>query len=114
MHRDVDISGIGRESLAHHEAGLAMGIASAAEPLYPRLQRKIPRYSPPDEMKRIVGEPHILSAASNQIGAGGRVENNGAGVAGFADVALLLERSQILSVDAGQRMEQQSDQEQGR
>ena len=63
-------------------------------------------------MKRIVGKPHVLSSASDQIGAGGSVENNGTRFTGSSDVALLLEHSQILSVGARHPMAEQPDQEQ--
>ena len=46
-----------------------MGIATATEPFYSGLQGKIARDSFPDKMERVVGKPHIFTAAGHKVGS---------------------------------------------
>ena len=56
-----------------------------------RRQRHVARDFFPYDVKRVVGEPHVLPAASNLVNAAHRIEPDGAGLARGANLLVILE-----------------------
>ena len=109
MHRDVDIRRARVKALADHQTGLAMRVAPRTQPLDGGVQGEIPRPAGPDKVKRVVGEPHVLTPARHPVSAVRRVERHRASPAGLAHVALALEQTQIGRVCHGSKIEEKAD-----
>jgi len=68
MNRCVGIDGIGVERLANEKAGLPMIVATRSNERDVRGERDVSRDFLPNEVKRIVGEPHVVAAACDSVG----------------------------------------------
>src|SRR5262249_32414897 len=68
MQGGVDISRIGIETLADDEAGFPVWLLADAEPANCGCQTKVSGHALPNIMKRGLRAPHVLAAASDEIG----------------------------------------------
>ena len=86
--RGVGIGGIGVEGLADDETGFAMFVAGGADEGNIGGERGVAGNFSPNEVERIVGEPHVAAAAGDEISLVGGIVGGVAGVGGGADVVL--------------------------
>src|SRR5205814_9943139 len=107
--RGVGVWRVEFKILTNEEARLTMRIAAGADPANVRRQRDVARHFFPDEMKRIVGGPHIFSAAADEVSLLRRVVFDRAGPEDVADIAVALERSECCIRGArGSRVKQKA------
>src|SRR6516225_11511417 len=94
VHGYVDVGRTRVETLADHQAGFAMGVAPSRLPFDSRLQREISRNSLPHEVQRVIGEPHVLATARDDICPQG-VDLCWACLADMPNVCLVFEKAQL-------------------
>ena len=90
----VGVRRVGLQTLANQQTRFAVGIAARADPANVRRERDLARHFFPDEMKCIVGEPHIFSSTGDEISLFRRIIFDRAGPEDVANVAVALERSE--------------------
>ena len=100
MQRDIDIGRIGVETLAEHQAGLAMRFRPTADKSDIRRERNVPRSLFPGKMKRILRRPHIFTAAGDGIRAGAGVYRGLPLVLHLADIAMAFEQAERARIAA--------------
>ena len=83
---DVDVRRVGVESLAHHEARLAVLVNAGAEEGDVGGDGDVAGHLLPDEVEGIGGRPHVFSAACDGENLVGGVVGGGAGMEDAADV----------------------------
>src|ERR1043166_8637641 len=72
----ISISGIGIESLPNDEASLAMRVATRFGKCDVCSERNVAGNLFPNEMKRVVGEPHVFTAAGYGVAAMRLIEHS--------------------------------------
>src|SRR5450759_2229301 len=95
MKRDVRVSRTRVERLANHKTCFAMLIAVRADPAHVRREREIARHLFRDEMKCVVGGPHVRAAARDEIFALCEIKTGRAGLGDAADVRLTEKNSEL-------------------
>ena len=88
VNRDIRVSRTGLQRLTDEQTGFAVWIAARAEEADAGREREIARHFFPDEMERVIGEPDIGTAASDEVFAFGRVKIRRAGFKDAANVGL--------------------------
>jgi len=88
--RGIGIRGIGFESLADQQAGLAMRVAAGAREFHVGRERHVARKLFPDEVEPVVGGPHVRAAAGHREGPGRGRERGGASLLDQANVGLVI------------------------
>jgi hypothetical protein len=71
-----------------------MGVAASAKPTDVRSQRQVSRHLFPDKVERVVGEPHVLAAARDEVTFLRGIVLDRARLAYQANVTLPLEQSE--------------------
>ena len=69
VQRGVGVGGIGIETLTDDQASFAMRVAALADEADVRRERYVAGNFFPNEVKRVVGEPHVLAAAADGVTA---------------------------------------------
>src|ERR1700722_9601432 len=93
--RGIRIGRVRLQRLAQQQAGLAMVHASGVKKMDVRTQVHVARNFFPDEMKSVVGEPHIGAAASDDIYLARRIKLRAAAMSDYANFALIRKLSQL-------------------
>ena len=101
MDRGVGVRRIGIQTLANQQTRFAVGVAARAGPLNVRRQRDVARQFFPNEMKRVVGGPHIFPAAADEVSLLCCVVIDRPGPEYVANIAVALERSECCIRGAG-------------
>jgi hypothetical protein len=100
VHDRIDIRRSAVEALAHHPAGLAMGIAALPLPTDAGRQRHVPRQLAPGELERILAAPQVRPAAGDDILVGLGPELDRPGVTDSAEIGRPLENPEPTGVAA--------------
>src|SRR6266545_4868604 len=93
MQRGVGIGGISVKTLADEEARFAMRIPAAAEKGNVCRECHVAGNFLPNEMKRVIGKPHVLPAAGDRVSAADCIVLDGPGAARRADLAAAGEKA---------------------
>jgi hypothetical protein len=72
-----------------------VGISVCARPAHVRREREIAGHFLPDEVKSVVGKPHVGAAAGDEIFALGRIKRHRAGFEHLADIRMAGKNSEI-------------------
>ena len=90
-----------------------MRVAARADPVNLRGECQVARHSFPNKVHRVIGKPHVVAAARDEVGLLGGIEVNRAGFANVTNVAMALELSGQRTLGAEGRSSKQRAKAQG-